>query len=121
VKKGMNYFFGTGEDSEGSDDDDLILIAIAFLVFVIFLAASFLVARRFFPSVREKIEVVLRMIFYNKLISAFLKAYLRLSLISCEKSFVALAGNMFYYQHIIISIYQYTITSHNRVFAKTDF
>jgi hypothetical protein len=95
VKKGMNYFFGTGEDSEESDVDDLILIAIAVLVFVIFLAASYLVARRYFPSVREKIEVVLRIIFYNMLITAFLKAYLRLSLTSCEKSFVVLAGDMF--------------------------
>jgi hypothetical protein len=95
VKKGMNYFFGTEEDSEGSDVDDLILIAIAVLIFVIFLAASFLVTRRFFPRVREKIEVVLRMIFYNKIITAFLKAYLRISLTSCEMSFVVLAGNMF--------------------------
>ena len=44
---------------------------------------------------RAKIEGVFRMIFYNMIITAFLKAYLRLSLSSCEKSFVTLAGNMF--------------------------
>jgi hypothetical protein len=95
VKKGMNYVFGTGEDSEGSDVDDLILISIALVVIVIFLAACYLVARKYFPSVRAKIEVVLRMIFYNMIITAFLKAYLRLSLTSCEKSFEVIAGNMF--------------------------
>jgi hypothetical protein len=45
--------------------------------------------------VRAKIESLFRLIFYNMIITAFLKAYLRLSLSSCEKSFVTLAGNMF--------------------------
>jgi hypothetical protein len=45
--------------------------------------------------VRAKIEGLFRLIFYNMIITAFLKAYLRLSLSSCEKSFVTLAGNMF--------------------------
>ena len=95
VKKGMKYIFGTGEDSEGSDVDDLILISIALVAFVLFLAACYLVAKMYFPCVREKIEGLLRFIFFNKLITGFLKAYLRLSLASCEKSFVVLAGTMF--------------------------
>jgi hypothetical protein len=91
----MRFVFGKGEDSEGSDIDDLILISISTLAFVIILSAAYLITKRFSPSLVAKIEGIMRMIFFNMIITAFLKAYLRLSLSSCEKSFVALTGEMF--------------------------
>jgi len=95
VKKGMSFVFGNEEDSEGSDIDDLILIFIGMLAFVIILTVAYLITRRFSLSVRALIEGVIRKIFFNMIITAFLKAYLRLSLSSCEKSFVTLTGDMF--------------------------
>lgn len=52
---------------------------------------------------RAKIEGLFRLIFFNMIITAFLKAYLRLSLSSCEKSFVTLAGNMFEDERLLAS------------------
>ena len=46
VKKGMSFIFRKGEDSEESDIDDLILISIALLAFVIVLTVTYLIVRR---------------------------------------------------------------------------
>lgn len=46
VKKGMSLIFRKGEDSVESDIDDLILISIAMLAFVIVLTVTYLIVRR---------------------------------------------------------------------------
>ena len=83
------------KDSEGSETDDMILIAAALSAVVIFLIAAFFIAKRMCPNIKEYIERILKMIFFNVIITAFMKAYLRLSLSSCEKSFQIIGGEMF--------------------------
>ena len=47
VKKGMSFVFRKGEESEGSDIDDLILISIGLLAFVIILTVAYLFTKKF--------------------------------------------------------------------------
>ena len=93
VKSGMDYIFGKSDDE--SDVDDLILISIVSFVALVVLGGIYFIVRKSFPKVREKIEAVVRMIFFNIIITAYLKAYLRLSLSACEKSMNVLAGDTF--------------------------
>jgi hypothetical protein len=62
---------------------------------VVILVTVYFLAKRFSPVLQKKIEGVLRMIFFNIIITAFMKAYLRVALSSSEKSMKVLAGNIF--------------------------
>lgn len=83
------------EENGGNNLNDLILISIILVVFVCILFIGFLISKKLFPKIFGLISNILRQIFFNILITAFLKSYLRLSLSSCENSMQALAGDFF--------------------------
>ena len=83
VKKGLSFIFGDKKEDEESEIDDIILICVVAGASVGLLLGVYLITRKL-PKIKQKIEGILRMIFFNILITAYLKAYLRLAVSSCD-------------------------------------